>query len=261
MVLRQQCYFCVQFTIVIALLANLISINQAYIVDQNPYHHFVTLDREGKYQLEWLVSLAEKRITFNVTVQTTGYVGFGLSTSSGSSKMAGADIVLGGVNSKTGEIYFSDRHAVANQLPIEDTSQDWHLHTAWERNGRTFLSFSRPFETCDKDHDIPITDDFLSVIWSFGEKDDEIEYHHQNRGNFDVYLLDPDLTPKEVMPEFRSGRREIGSWKVWTITGQHLMPAKDTTYICTVHKAPSGRKKHMVGVSKILILKIYLEIS
>lgn len=95
---------------------------------------------------------------------------------------------------------------------------------------------------------IYLQDNFLSVIWAFGEKDDDIEYHHQNRGSFDVYLLDPDLTPREVLPGYRSQGNNLGDWKVWTITGQQLMPAKDTTYVCTVHKAPSGRKKHIVGV-------------
>lgn len=128
---------------------------RAYVVDNNPYRHFMTLDQEGKYELEWLVDWDEKRIIFNVTVQTTGYVGFGLSSSSGNSKMKGADIVIGGIKA-SGEPYFSDRHAIANQLPVEDLSQDWTLHDAWERGQRTFLSFSRPLDTCDEDHDIPI---------------------------------------------------------------------------------------------------------
>lgn len=129
---------------------------RAYVVDNNPYRHFMTLDPAGKYELEWLVNWEEKRIIFNVTVQTTGYVGFGLSSSSGNSKMRGADIVIGGISASTGKPYFSDRHAIANQLPVEDLSQDWTLHDAWERGQRTFLSFSRLLDTCDEDHDIPI---------------------------------------------------------------------------------------------------------
>lgn len=74
----------------------------AYSVDNNPYRHKETLDRRGKYELEWLVEMEQKRITFNVTVQTKGYVGLGLSRRG---KMAGADLVIGGVN-HDGEPYF-----------------------------------------------------------------------------------------------------------------------------------------------------------
>lgn len=122
-----------------------------YLADKNPYRHVQILDN-GKYQLEWIVDLTSSRVIFNVTVRTTGYIGLGLSRKG---KMSGADIVIGGVLSN-GQPYFSDRHAIGHQLPVEDPSQDWHLHQAWESRSHTFLSFSRPFETCDEDHDLPI---------------------------------------------------------------------------------------------------------
>lgn len=93
---------------------NLISEANAYLVDDNPYRHFVTLDPNGKYLLEWLVDWNQKRITFNVTVKTTGYVGFGLIRRAG--KMTGADIVIGGVY-PNGRSYFSvSRNKMINQL-------------------------------------------------------------------------------------------------------------------------------------------------
>jgi len=64
------------------------------MVDNNPYHRREILDGEGKYQLEWVVDLSSKRVTFTVTAETSGAVGFGLSPSG---KMTGADVVIGGV--------------------------------------------------------------------------------------------------------------------------------------------------------------------
>ncbi len=136
----------------VPLLILLLSTCKGYQVDNNPYRHMEILDKDGKFQLEWLVDLSTSRIIFNATVQTKGYIGLGLSRKG---KMSGADIVIGGVL-PNGQPYFSDRHAIANQLPVEDPSQDWTLHEAWERGSVTFLSFSRPFETCDEDYDIPI---------------------------------------------------------------------------------------------------------
>lgn len=57
---------------------NLIVETRSYLVDDNPYRHFITLDKAGKYQLEWLVDWDQKMVTFNVTVATKGYVGFGM---------------------------------------------------------------------------------------------------------------------------------------------------------------------------------------
>lgn len=76
---------------------------ETYLVDTNPYRHVETLDYEGKYILEWMVNWETKRIIFNVTVETKGYIGLGLSSAG---KMSGADIVMGGVL-PDGKPYFS----------------------------------------------------------------------------------------------------------------------------------------------------------
>lgn len=70
---------------------------------RDPYQHREVLDPQGKYLLEWRPDFGQRRVYFNVTVQTLGYVGFGLSRNG---KMSGADIVIGGVE-KDGKSYFS----------------------------------------------------------------------------------------------------------------------------------------------------------
>lgn len=72
------------------------------MIGNNPHHRQETL-QSGKYQLEWFVDWNLKQITFNVTAQTNGYVGFGLSRDG---EMVGADIVVGGVY-PNGTSYFS----------------------------------------------------------------------------------------------------------------------------------------------------------
>ncbi|CAL8124869.1 unnamed protein product [Orchesella dallaii] len=214
------------------------------IQDDNPYRHKAILDPSGKYQLEWLVKWNEKRVIFNVTVATNGYVGFGLSRKG---KMTGADLIVGGVG-KDGKPYFTDRHAIGNQLPKLDPSQDWTLHEAWEKGAQTFLSFSRPFETCDGDHDLPITDDVMTIIWAYSENDDELQYHFQNRGGYNVYLLDPDLAPRE-MNNLRRNNGEEGSTRVFNVTGSITLNEEDFMYWCSYHKVPTRTKQHIIGVS------------
>ncbi|ODM93184.1 DBH-like monooxygenase protein 2 [Orchesella cincta] len=211
----------------------------------DPYRHTVNLDSRGKYVLEWSVDWKEQRVYFNVTASTNGWVGFGLSKKG---TMKGADIVIGGVD-KGGKAYFSDRHALDSSLPEIDASQDWTLHEAWERGVWTFLSFSRPFDTCDKDGDLVIDDNLLSVIWAYSERDDDIQYHFQTRGAYDVYLLDPNLSPKSLVDTLEPvpQRRRGGQTSVFQMREQMILPAQETMYYCSFHRVPTIVKHHIIG--------------
>lgn len=57
------------------------------------YKHSTVLDANGKYRLKW--KFDDKTVTFELEVETTGYVGFGLSSNGA---MALSDIVIGGVS-------------------------------------------------------------------------------------------------------------------------------------------------------------------
>ena len=64
----------------------------------------VALDEAEKLTLYWSVDWNARSISFAVEAQTTGWVGFGISTGRG--QMIGADIVIGGVTDN-GNQYFS----------------------------------------------------------------------------------------------------------------------------------------------------------
>lgn len=70
-----------------------------------PFECFREVFGGGRYVLDWMADIEHQRVIFNVTAQTNGYVGFGLSRSG---KMSGADIVIGGV--ANGKSYFSVSH-------------------------------------------------------------------------------------------------------------------------------------------------------
>lgn len=63
---------------------------------------FAPLDEDQNVKLYWNVSIESKEIFFTVEANTTGWIGFGIS--SGQGKMKGADIVIGWV--KDGKSYF-----------------------------------------------------------------------------------------------------------------------------------------------------------
>lgn len=60
------------------------------------------LDLNANVLLRWGFDVAKDTITFEVTVNTTGWVGFGFSPNGG---MAGSDLVIGGVG--PGGVYFT----------------------------------------------------------------------------------------------------------------------------------------------------------
>ncbi|CAL8132127.1 unnamed protein product [Orchesella dallaii] len=219
----------------------------------NPYRHVVIPDPDGNYRLEWLVDWEQERVIFNITVNTRGMVGFGLALKA---NRTGADIVLGGVG-KDGRSYFSDRHSFGNGLPTIDEYQDYILHEARERNSQTFLSFSRPFDTCDEDQDLPISNDLLTIIWGYSDidLDDEAQSDFQHTGTFQAYLLDPDLAPRNERGEVvRLENENIeGGTKVFNITGRmERVPIQETTYWCNYHRVPTKSKQHIIGFNPVL---------
>ena len=151
---------------------------------EGDYDFHKTLDSAGKYELSWGFDLGQENISFAVRVQTTGWIGFGLSPNG---QMPNSDIVMGWVDdsgkgylqvSEIGKLqiqswldhslnYFQnvvlhtcipkDRFAEFRATPAIDTQQDWELTGAEEENGYTTLQFTRKLVTCDdRDMDIMV---------------------------------------------------------------------------------------------------------
>lgn len=227
-------------------------VNSLLQKERNPYHHKALPD--PRYSLEWTVDWPTRQLFFNVTVSTTGYVGLGLSQSG---TMANGDMVVGGVDSRTGVPYLTDMHGapVGNTIHRDD-SQDYTLISAWENATHTSIRFSRAFDTCDQDDLQVNADDSVVLTWCFGD-DDKVVYHYQNRGTYNAYLLAPDWTPNNLQQpsqpggNYISGNHHAGgddNLRLWTITRRQRVPSRDTAYWCSFHKGPVlQRKHHAVG--------------
>ncbi|XP_014787901.1 DBH-like monooxygenase protein 1 homolog [Octopus bimaculoides] len=207
--------------------------NGASITTSTKYFHSLFLDPYEKYRLSWKFNKCS--IQFQVRVNSTGYVGFGLSPDG---SMRNSDIIIGGV--KDGKPYFSDYHGIRNGKPKKDKIRNWKLKEFDEHEGFTTLVFSRKFETNDI-HDMNITTSTMRVIWSFGESDD-ITYHTvKNRGTKSLYLLQkpqPDIT----MPQ--------DGTKINFLMNMLPIPEKHTTYWCKSFIVPRfSERKHIIQVS------------
>ena len=82
-----------KLAIVVALSLFALTVSGAHDLSQE-YRFSATLDFSGKYELYWNYNLGAQIISFAVRVQTTGWVGFGISPNGG---MVDSDVVIGWV--------------------------------------------------------------------------------------------------------------------------------------------------------------------
>jgi len=196
---------------------------------------FSPLDEDQKVKLYWNISTANREIFFTVEAQTTGWVGFGIS--SGQGKMAGADIVIGWV--KDGKPYFKDRHADGHMTPQIDSQQNYELISLLESDGKTTMKFKRKFETCDPE-DNAVQEGTTKLIYAFHPDDpsseDNIPAHDfKSRGARSVLLLNTiDDIPK--LPD---------DTKTFNFTANKTtLPTKRTIYYYRVFEFPKFQKRH-----------------
>ncbi|XP_064084237.1 DBH-like monooxygenase protein 1 [Macrobrachium nipponense] len=203
--------------------------------------HRVTLDQMGKYVLRWTPGKDE--IVFEVHVATTGYVGLGFSPNGG---MKGSDIIIGGVDDTTKEVYLKDRSASGNEVPKVDDTQNVKLLAGQQNDTHTILRFSRPWITCDNKGDMDLSkEDTTRIIWAYGTSDPSkgdpmaISYHTQ-RGTKSLFLNEPRLQ----MPNFGS------DVQTWDLRSPNITLPNDlkTLYWCKMFKVPPlPRKTHVIG--------------
>ncbi|XP_059354741.1 DBH-like monooxygenase protein 1 homolog [Carassius carassius] len=193
--------------------------------------HSAALDADGRYNIKW--GFDESTITFEVEVETRGYIGFGLSPTGA---MSSSDIVIGGV--LNGSPYLLDCYTDSNRKVHKDALQSYQLLYGRENDTHTVLAFSRNLQTCD-DNDKVITGSTVRVIWAFHEEDVGVSgpvYHGTNRGRKSLRLLNPGT----------STRIPAGTAFFDLLNEEVPVPDKDTTYWCQIFKFPELKKKHHI---------------
>ncbi|XP_046692570.1 DBH-like monooxygenase protein 2 homolog [Silurus meridionalis] len=196
---------------------------------------FVYLDSNGIVLLRWGFDMVKDTITFEVTANTTGWVGFGFSPNGG---MAGSDILIGGVGPEGG--YFTDRNAAGNFMPALDQQQDSKVLYLTEANGQTVMAFQRSIKSCDK-NDFFITDMPVKLIYAYGDTDD-ISYHKNRRGTKEVNLLK--YMPRSTVPDSKYFDMTMTNFTV---------PTQNTYYHCKIMSLPVfDRKYHIYRIEPVI---------
>ncbi|XP_007950965.1 putative DBH-like monooxygenase protein 2 [Orycteropus afer afer] len=141
------------------------------------------LDPSNVMFLRWDFDLEAEVITFELQVQTAGWVGLGVTDRYTN---VGGDLVVGGVL-PDGNVYFSDQHLVDEDTLEEDGSQDAELQGLVEDAVYTTMRFSRPFRSCDP-HDQDITSDTVRVLAAYGQ-DDTLTLNPEHTFVKSIFLL------------------------------------------------------------------------
>ncbi|CAH3037795.1 unnamed protein product, partial [Porites lobata] len=227
-----------KFYFVILLYASLESFHAANAKKDlsSEFTNSAALDEVQKVTLYWSVDWKARSISFAVEAQTTGWVGFGIS--SGRGQMIGADIVIGGVTDD-GNQYFTDRFASSYSTPELDSSQDYKLISLTETGGKTTMKFERKFDTCD-DKDNKIEEGTSKVIFAYNDADPTSSgafLKHTYKGSRSVMLLNTGGKTPKLPPNIKY---------LDILNNETKVPGNKTVYWCNVFEIPRMEKAHHV---------------
>lgn len=156
----------------------------------------------GNYKVMWKYDMITDMFSFNVTVNATGWVGFGVSKTKGG--MKDYDVMVGGVN-KSGKGYAKDYLTTEQAMPMPpDAEQNYNLMNSWEMNGYTSLMFSRKRDTGDTQGDVVIEPGMMYLIWAYHKMYDvnmTANYtfkKHTAKGIVGYTFIEPGFTKKVI---------------------------------------------------------------
>ncbi|XP_023125529.2 DBH-like monooxygenase protein 2 homolog [Amphiprion ocellaris] len=193
------------------------------------------LDRDRLVCLKWGFDNLQGNITFQLVVNSTGWVGFGLSPNGG---MKGSDIIIGGLGPSGS--YFTDLHATGNSMPLVDDQQNYALLSMSETDGQTTMTFQRSIKACD-DKDFHITAQPIKLIYAYGTTD-EINYHGNRRGTKEVNLLN--YMPRTIPTDSNYLIAKVDNFTV---------PSTLTYYHCKIMKFPKlNTKIHIYQIEPVI---------
>eukprot|EP00794_Sanderia_malayensis_P019866 gene19866-21808_t len=212
------------------------------------YNHSVSL-KNGVYNLYWTVHQTSGFIHFAVEVNTTGWVGFGISRGL-SGKVENADVVIGWVDDIHGKGHLRDCHGIGHAKILPDDEQDYLLTDAYQKEKTTVLKFKRKLVTCDP-HDLDIGKGVAKVIFSWGVADpigniDAGLHGWRHKGTRALNLLN--FIPNPPLP---------ADAKYFDLLNDKVqLPAIETTYWCKAFKfsdlVDSTSPKHIIEMAPLI---------
>ena len=213
------------------------------------------ISNDDAYTLSWSLNQEDKLIKFDLSVKTTGWVGFGISPDG---RMPNSDMYIGYVK-KDGKAVVEDRFAISKSLPPLDSAlggkDDLLNITGSIANGRTLLSFTRPLVTGDK-YDIDIKQgQTYTLVFSYryqGNPETEggnyLVHSAIYAKNFVIYPNSGQSTNVQTLGEKYKDSKDVSSLKIQFDNVQ--IPVETTAYICRLFDINTMINKANKSVAK-----------
>ncbi|XP_053552214.1 dopamine beta-hydroxylase [Bombina bombina] len=210
------------------------------------FQYKVPLDPHSSLELSWNVSYTENVVHFQLLIKHIQFgMVFGMSDRG---DFEGADVAVlwtDGHRSYFGDAW-TDQHG---KLHL-DTQQDYQLLTARRESKGLYLTFKRPFKTCDP-QDYLIEDGTVHLIYALLEKPYQtiskinISALHV-RGLQRVQLLKTDIPTPRLPADVK--QMEIRAPAI-------IIPNRETTYWCYIVELPKNFPKHHILMYEPVITK------
>jgi len=122
------------------------------------------------------------QITIRVESESSGWFGIGFKPDDG--KMKNADMIIASGDKLQIKDYFSE----GMEDPILDNQQDLISASSGSTDGKTWLQFTRKYDTKDEQDKPILFGENVYIIYAFGS-DSSVNYHSGNRGHFNIPLV------------------------------------------------------------------------
>ncbi|XP_039619224.1 dopamine beta-hydroxylase [Polypterus senegalus] len=206
-----------------------------------PYH--ILLDPEGKLELSWNVSYPKQEVCFQLLVKEMHFgLVFGMSDRG---DFENADLVV--LWSDGYKSYFGDAWSDGYGHVQPDRQQDYQLLEAHKSSEGFYLTFKRPFNTCDV-HDYQIEDGTVHLIYGILAKPVKslmmLNLSLSGTGIQRVQLLKPNISVPKL--PYNVMTMEVRSPSV-------TIPGQETTYWCYITELPKNMPKHHIVMYEAVI--------
>ncbi|KAF7216960.1 dopamine beta-hydroxylase isoform X2 [Nothobranchius furzeri] len=203
----------------------------------------VPLDPRGELQLAWNVSFAQQEVYMQLRVAELKHgVVLGMSDRG---ELTNADlVVLWDTGSRS---YFGDAWSDGKGRISLDRQQDYELIEAKQKADGFYLTFKRPFSTCDP-RDYLIQEGTVHVIYGLLDRPlsslEELDLSKIQTGVQRVLMLRPD-TPSPTLPP------DVQTLDV--LAPNVIIPTQETTYWCFIHQLPENiPKNHIIMYESVI---------
>lgn len=193
----------------LTLLVVAVFLSESKAAEMNEYQ-MVSLNN-GAYNVLWKYDMLKDTFMFNVTVNATGWVAFGVSKSFG--QMNGYDVIIGSVGGMhMNESYSKDYFTRMRAMPMPDAEnmQNIMLTSASEMDGYTNLVFHRQRKTGDTVTDVEIMPGKMYLVWAYHYTRDIntttgvfMRHSTTTRGGMEYMFIDEKYTIVEINDKYR----------------------------------------------------------